>query len=90
MKLIALCPQTAILGHTTTDDTCFITQNLVLLIFKFYVYKLRGSGNLSFTTSFRKLVNIKNLEKGAALRNRRKLDVYKKKWPFIENALQCE
>ena len=86
MKLIALCPQIAILGHTNTDDSCFITQNLILLIFKFYVYKLRGSGNLSFSAFFHKLVNIKNLEKSAAFRNRRKLDVYKKKWSFIQNA----
>ena len=33
---------------------------------------------------------MKNLENGAALRNQRKLDVYKKKWPFIENASQSE
>ena len=88
IKLI--CPQIAILGYTNTDDRCFITQNLILLIFKFYVYKSRGSGNLSFSAFFHKLVKIKNLEKGTALRNRRKLEVYKKKWSFIENALQSE
>ena len=76
VKLITLCPQ--ILGYTNTDDRCFITQNLSLLIFKLDLYKLRGSGNLSFSGFFHKLVKIKNLEKGAALRNRRKLDVYKK------------
>ena len=90
IKLITLCPQIAILVYTNTDDRCFITQNLILLIFKFYVYKSRGSGNLSFSAFFHKLVKIKNLEKGAALRNRRKLDVCKKKWSFLENALQSE
>ena len=60
IKLI--CPQIAILGYTNTDDRCFITQNLILLIFKFYVYKSRGSGNLSFSAFFHKLVKIKNLE----------------------------
>ena len=48
----------------------------------------RGSDNLSFSAFLHKLVKIKNLEKGTALRNRRKLDVYEKKWSFIENALQ--
>ena len=90
VKLITLCPQIAILGYTNTDDRCFITQNLILLIFKLYIYKPRGSGNLSFSAFFHKLVKIKNLEKGTALRNRRKLEVYKKKWSFIENALQSE
>ena len=35
IKLIALCPQTAILGYANTDDRCFITQNVILLIFSF-------------------------------------------------------
>ena len=90
IQVIALCPQIAILGYTSTDDIWFITQNLILLIFKFYLYKSRVSGNLSFRAFFHKLVTIKNLEDGTALRNRRKLDVYKKKWSFLENALQSE
>ena len=69
VKLIALCSQIAILSYTHTDGRCFITQNLVLLIFKFYVYKPRGSDNLSFSAFLHKLVKIKNLEKGTALRN---------------------
>ena len=62
IKLTELCPQIAILGYTNTDDRCLITQNLILLIFKFYVYKSRRSGNLSFSAFFHKLVKIKNLE----------------------------
>ena len=49
IKLKALCPQIGILGFTNSDDRCFITQNLILLIFEFYVYKSRGSGNLRFS-----------------------------------------
>ena len=58
IKLIALCPQIAILGYANTDDRCFIIQNLILLIFKFYV-KSRGSGNLSFSAFLHQLVKIK-------------------------------
>ena len=58
IKLITLCPQIAILGYTNTDDRCFITQNLILLIFRFYVYKSRGRGNLSFSAVFHKLEKI--------------------------------
>ena len=49
IKLIALCPQISILGHTNTDYRCFIAENLILLICKFCVYKSRGRGHLSFT-----------------------------------------
>ena len=90
IKLIASCPQIANLGYTNTDDRCFMIRNLILLTFKFYVYKSRGSGNLSFNAFFHKLTKIKNLQKGTAFRNRRKIDVYKIKWPFIEKALQSE
>ena len=60
-----------------------LTQNLILLIFKFYVYKSRFSGNLSFSF-FHKLVKIKKIEMGTILRT---LNVYKKKWSFKENSL---
>ena len=89
MKLIALCPQIAILAYTNTDDICFNISQYISLI-NIYVYKSRGSNNLSFSAFFHKLVKIENLEKGTALGNRRKLDVYRKKWSFIENALQSE
>ena len=90
IKLIALCPTIAILGYTNTDDKCFINQNLIPLTFKFYVYKWRESGSLSSRVFFHKLAKIKNLEKSTALRNQWKLDACKKKWPFIENAIQSE
>ena len=77
IKLIVLYLQIAILDYINVNDRCFITQSLILLIFKFCVFKSRGSGNLSFNAFFHKIVKIKNLEKGTALRNRRKLDVYK-------------
>ena len=34
IKLITLCSQIVISGYTNTDDRCFITQNLIELIFK--------------------------------------------------------
>ena len=55
IELIALCPQITILCYINTDDRCFITQNLILLIFKFYIYKSRDSGKLRFSAYFHKL-----------------------------------
>ena len=50
---------------------------MILLIFKFNVYKSRGSGNLSFSVFLRKHVKIRNLKKGTALRNQRKMVIYR-------------
>ena len=54
IKLIALYSQIVILVNTSTDDRYFITENLILilLIFKFYVYKLRGSATWVLVLSF--------------------------------------
>ena len=38
---IKLITQIAIFGYTNTDDRYFITQNLILLIFNFYLYKVK-------------------------------------------------
>ena len=73
IKLTALRLQITILGYTNTDHRCLITQNLILLIFKFYEYKPRVSANLIFSASCHKLVKIKNLDKGTALTNQIKL-----------------
>ena len=50
-----------------------IFHNLILLIFKFHIYKSRVSGSLIFKAFFHKLVRIKNPEMGTVLRNQRKL-----------------
>ena len=52
-------------------------HNLILLIFKFHIYKSRVSGSLIFKAFFHKLVRIKNPEMGTVLRNQRKLDKLK-------------
>ena len=81
IKLIVLRPQIDNLGNTNTNDKYFITQNLILIILKFYVYRSRGSGNLSFSTFFHKLVNIKKkkkLEKGTDLISHRNLAFLKR------------
>ena len=33
IKLYFVCPQIGILGYANTDDICFLTQNLILLIY---------------------------------------------------------
>ena len=90
IKIIALCPQIAILGYAETNARCFITQKLILLVFKLYVYKSRGSGNLSFSAFFHKIVKIKNLRKRYSLKKSKKTVIYKNKCSFPENAFHSE
>ena len=57
------------------------------MVFKLYVYKSRVSGTLKFNTFFHQLAKAKKLEKGAAINNKQKHDVFLKKWSIVENLL---
>ena len=63
-----LCSQFGVLGYRNTGDRYFLTQNLILAIFNLYIYKSRGSANLSFNTFFHNLLKTKNLEKSLAFK----------------------
>ena len=60
---------------------------MILMVFKLFVYKSRVSGTLNFNTFLHQLVKVKNLEKGAALNNKQKHDMFLKKWFIVENLL---
>ena len=45
------------------------------------------SSTLNFNTFFHLLVKVKNAEKGAAFKNKQKLDIFLKKWSIVENLL---
>ena len=52
---------------------------MILMVFKLFVYKSRVSGTLNFNKLLHQLVKVKNLEKGAALNNKQKHDMFLKK-----------
>ena len=52
---------------------------MILMVFKLYIYKSRVSGTLKFNTFFHQLAKAKKLEKGAAINNKQKHDVFLKK-----------
>ena len=54
------------------NDKSFLIRNMILIIFKLYVNKSRVSGTLDFNTFLRKLVKVKNLERGAAFNKKQK------------------
>ena len=64
----------------------FVIQNVILMVFKLFVYKSRVRGTLSFNTFLHQLVKVKNVEKDAAFNNKQKY-MFLKKWSIIENLL---
>ena len=60
---------------------------MILMVFKFYVYKSRVSDALKFNIFLHQLVKVRNLEKGAAFNNEQKHDMFLKKWSIVENLL---
>ena len=65
------------------NDKSFLIRNMILIIFKLYVNKSRVSGTLDFNTFLRKLVKVKNLERGAAFNKKQKHDMFLKKLPIV-------
>ena len=55
------------------------------MVFKLYKSSVRGT--LNFNTFLHQLVNVKNLEKGAAFNNKQEHDMFLKKCSIVENLL---
>ena len=87
VRLISLTPQIAILGYLNKNDETFLLQNIILLLFKNYVYKSRSNANLDIEYFINYLLLIKNNEKSQSLKNPNKLKLYEKPWSLIENCL---
>ena len=82
-----MSPQIATFGFVKGNDKSFLIQNMILMVFKLYVYKSRVSGTLSFNAFLHQLVKVKNVEKGAAFNIKQKHDMFLKKWSIVENLL---
>ena len=79
IKTIALCPHISNFGLYKYCWQMFHNSKPNFTNFKILRNTSTGKGNLSFSAFFHKVVKSKNPEKGTALRNQRKFDVYKKK-----------
>ena len=83
-----MSPQIATFGFVKGNDKSFLIQNMILMVFKLYVYKSRVSGTLNFNAFLHQLIKVKNVEKGAAFNNKQKHDMFLKKWSIVENLLR--
>ena len=82
-----MSPQIATFSFVKGNHKYFLIQNTILMVFKFYVHKLRVSGTLYFNTFLHQLVKVKNVEKDAAFNNKLKQDMFLKTWSIVENLL---
>ena len=55
LQLPEITPQSAIFGLLLTDKDTFLIQNLILLLFKIYIYESRSSKALFFESFLKKL-----------------------------------
>ena len=78
-------PHSAILGFTD-DKVNYYLINLILLIFKYYVYKTRKSRSLDLKVLKRSIHKIKNIEKQVSFNKPEMRKKFKQKWkPLLEN-----
>ena len=87
IQLTLLSPQIVTLGLVKGNDKCSLIQNMILLVFKLYVYKSRVIVLLNFNTFLHQLVKVKNVENGAAFNNKQKHYMFLKKWSIVEKFL---
>ena len=64
-------------SHIKGNGTSFLIQNMILMVFKLYVYKLSISGTLNFNRFLHYFIKVKNLAKGAVFNNKQKRHVFK-------------
>ena len=82
-----MSPLIATFGFVKGNDKSFLIQHMILMVFKFYIYKSRVSGTLNFNTYFRQLVKVKNVEKSAVFNNKQKHDMFLKQVSIVKNLL---
>ena len=80
-------PQSAIFGFIDIQDKTYKIINHLLLIYKFYVYKARDSGNLNIHKLKINIRKIKNIEKEICKDDPKKKLKFVKKWQEIIDIL---
>ena len=85
--LPSLSPQGAILVLTNEENNIYNLLNLILWVFKHYVYRSREKHILNIDILIDNLIEIKKIEKRISLANNNKKETYNKKWCITDNLL---
>ena len=84
LKIPAMTEKNAIFGfHEVNKDLLLV--NHILLIFKFYIYKARGSGTIDLFRFISHIKSIKKIEISIFSNNDKKGSFYMKKWQLLDN-----
>ena len=84
--LPSISPQSAIFGFIDINENKILLNHL-LLIFKFYLYSARKTGNINIKNLKASIYNIKNVEREISNDNPKKKMKYKKKWQLIPKVI---
>ena len=84
--LPSITPQNAIFGFIDITENKILLNHL-LLIFKFYLYNARKTGNINIENLKASICNIKNFEREISKDNPKKTMKYKKKWHLIPQVM---
>ena len=84
--LPSITPQSAIFGFIDITENKILLNHL-LLIFKFYLYNARKTGNINIENLKASICNIKNFEREISKDNPKKTMKYKKKWHLIPQVM---
>ena len=84
--LPSITPQSTIFGFIDITENNILLNHL-LLIFKFYLYNARKTGNINIENLKASIYNIKNVEREISKDNPKKEMKYKKKWHLIPQVM---
>ena len=68
-SLFDLTPQAAFSGFLNIDSKLLLIQNLLLLIFKVYIYNSRRSESLKIKSLVSEIMKVKNIEEKISINN---------------------
>ena len=76
-SLFDLTLQAAFLGFLNIDSKLLLIQNLLLLIFKVYIYNSRRSESLKIKSLVSEIMKVKNIEEKISINNEKNHTMYK-------------
>ena len=92
-SLFDLTLQAAFLGFLNIDSKLVLIQNLLLLIFKVYIYNSRRSESLKIKSLVSEITKVRNIEQKISINNEKNHTMYNRKWrkwQQVENVLKTK
>ena len=88
-SLFDLTLQAAFLGFLNIDSKLLLIQNLLLLIFKVYIYNSRRSESLKIKSLVSEITKVRNIEQKISINNEKNHTMYNRKWRKWQQVEKC-